>query len=76
MVPRNTTRPSLRLRIGPACEAGLSSGIRATPKKEKGGGGERLLTEISTSHRYLTLHISETVRDIDSYNEILTGMSY
>jgi len=42
MVSRNTTLvPSLGLRIGPACEAGLSAGMRkvacVTPhKKEKG----------------------------------------
>jgi len=28
MVSRNTTLPSLELRIGPACEAGLSAGMR------------------------------------------------
>jgi len=36
VVSRNTTLvPSLALRIGPACEAGLSAGMRVTPNKKE-----------------------------------------
>ena len=34
---------------------------------------EPLQTQISRSHHYLTLNISEIVRDTDSYREILAG---
>jgi len=36
---------------------------------------ERPVTKISRSHQYLTLIISETVRDRHSYNEILIGLN-
>jgi len=55
MVSRNTTLvPSLGLRIGPACEAGLSAGMRmerVSPqikrKKEKKKERKKRRTEIS-----------------------------
>jgi len=52
MVSRNTTLvPSLGLRIGPACEAGLSTGMRR----------ERVSHQIRKKERSRT--ISETIKD-------------
>jgi len=70
MVSRNTALPSLGLRIGPACEAGLSAGMRRERvpprirKKERGVDTVQLLNCVVERHRVRA--VDEGVASLDN----------